>query len=251
MNLLPNNLRCLGCVALLLVLGSACGTTDDGKPGTAAKPIAEADLYPMLAQGICDNVGPCCIQAKLPVDAAGCKATLTAQIKPPAYSPSNVRYDAQAAEQCLKAYLAEVRSCTRTDEPPACKKIWQGLLAPGQTCTDDRECSSVAGGISTCVMNGNALTGVCTQDIRGVAGTPCDCTTSGNSSWCRAAGSTAGAPPAAVGTCYTADGLYCDTSANNGQSAVCKKTGMIGDPCNFDSCPENAYCSQQNGASTC
>lgn len=132
MKLSIRNLQALGMAILALVVGAGCGETDDGKSAEVAKPIAQADLFPALIQGVCENVGPCCVAAKLPVDAAACKTALTADLSTPKFSSATTKYDAQAAGECLKAYLAAVKSCALNDSPPICEKIWTGLLAPGQ-----------------------------------------------------------------------------------------------------------------------
>jgi len=253
MKLSIRNLQALGMAILALVVGAGCGETDDGKSAEVAKPIAQADLFPALIQGVCENVGPCCVAAKLPVDAAACKTALTADLSTPKFSSATTKYDAQAAGECLKAYLAAVKSCALNDSPPICEKIWTGLLAPGQGCTDDEECASVGARNATCSFNGVSLTGVCTLapvEVRGVAGASCTCTAWDNSGSCTASAAAGPMPTDSVTTCYKKDGLFCDS--NNGvQPATCKPLAAVGDPCSYDSCVENATCGFQSGAGIC
>jgi hypothetical protein len=214
----------------------ACGEADP-------KPIPQKDFISTLAKVVCDSVRPCCERQEIEFDAAGCQArneALYAQTLPTA----NVKYDAQAAADCL-ALFREVAECgSAEDDVPGsdvCERIFVGQLQPGEPCQSSFECASTGAAEGSC----NAVDdepAACEQNerhsvVHGKLGQACDRT-------CSRASCTSTADEVPVG-CYVSEGLFC------GRSGSCEKLLAEGAPCrDFEECEEGSFC-DSSGSELC
>jgi hypothetical protein len=198
------------------------------------------DLARLLADALCNNIGPCCAEAGFPFDSAQCHATAETGLRSEIdrSRTANVTYNASAARTCLDAYTATIKACHDEREiGSACKNVFTGTLQPGQTCTSEAECAPGAscrptgdGGASQCA--GSTL-------VRGKLGDGCNatCTDDGSGGGsCSASGSSTGGPVGQA-TCYTNDGLYCD------DTHICATMPAQNQPCTTNTiCAGEAYC---------
>jgi hypothetical protein len=239
--------RGMTCGAILAALGvacfAACGSSDGGPP------VPLEDLPRLIADAVCNNIGPCCAQGSFPYDAAQCHATMerslqrefeVARIQP------NRTYDAAAARACVDANAAIARACTEGPESLSapCRRIFVGILSVGQACVGGGEC--VPG--STCHPTGDGTKRQCTDwnAVRGKLGQSCFSTCTevededgANCSGAGGAGGGGGQGGSVPVRCFTNDGLYCDSV--NG----CATTPAIGEACSTDAfCAGEAFCDQ-------
>lgn len=190
-----------------IALGAAngCGGTTESAGGHPA--VSQSELPQAIAQTICQNIGPCCQAAGLPLDPSKCTTVLTQTYKSVLPEADGGTYDSTASGPCLDSIRATVAQCQFNGTGPA-----------SEACSPlfDR------------------------QGSHRNAGDPCDetCTRNGSSVGCSGfASSGTGGAPAASGTCYTNDGLYCDH-----QTSVCKSQSAVGATCTYDEECAHGYC---------
>jgi hypothetical protein len=242
--------RWIACGAILAVLGiasfGACGSSE------GAPPVPIEDLPRLIADAVCNNIGPCCAQAGFPHDAAACHAFmeggLQREFEIERLQP-NRTYDAVAGRACVDANTAIVstaisRACTAgpwsMSDP--CRRLFVGTLPVGQACFGGDEC--VPG--STCHPTGDGTKRQCTDwnALRGKLGQSCLVTCAEveeakDGVNCSGGGGAGGGPGGSVGVnCFTNDGLYCDRA--NG----CAKMPSIGEACSTAFCAGEAFCDQ-------
>lgn len=245
----------LGWVGLAFVWAISGGCKSGSSDEEAVAPITQDQLPAELAKLICDSLGGCCSSAQLIFDSTNCRANEAADMK--AYFglpvPASVRYDAQAAGDCvaqLKAgmHCGDVQTATNV---PACARITVGNLPAGQPCNSSGECAPpgfcglTAGAdgqeIPACV--GVDAASLPTHGATGEACTvscidPSDCL--GRLALPFPADPNQPVQPEVA--CYRIDGLYCARSPITG-AATCQSLGALGADCfGGDGCQDDLFC---------
>ena len=221
---------------VLLGVGACSGESGGPVPSSGGPPIPLGELGDKLANTYCDAIGPCCSQAGLQYDKSACVTKLQTSLAKTidAVNGGTVKYDANAAGDCLAGFSSVVDNCKFDGPTPdACNRTFNGTVADGGNCTISNECLKPPGGRATCTS------GKCVTHAKGTSGTACaeTCTQSGQVTICYGSGGSGA-------LCLTNDGLYC-----NGTTQKCTAIGKIGDSCDGSdaSCTPDAYCE----SSTC
>ena len=225
--------------------GGGAGTgSATGGSSSASGPIAVEDLRTRLASAFCDGIADCCRAAALPYDAMSCKSTAvdTLELDPLISDSPRVRYDPDAAGQCLDAYVAFLRGCVGTDEVPEsvngpCTRALVGLVPPGGACVETNECARPDSGNVSCQIDPTlAMGGTCVvtsaprhASVGEACSGSCD-----DEDDCLGSPGPIGAAPAP--TCFGSDGLYCNSAGN------CQPFVADGGPCSLEGCQKQSYC---------
>jgi hypothetical protein len=218
----------------MLSLFVACGSSESGLP------IPVDDLARVMADAVCHNIGPCCQQGGFLHDPAQCHAAVLSQATSgidELKARPNVAYDGAAARACVDVYTSVVKACSDGGEiEPICSQIFVGTLQSEQTCIDNADCApglecGSPGGPRQCTPN--------FSKVHGKLGDECymTCTIEDRIvSHCGAGGQGAPGNHSAV-SCFTNEGLYCDSAR------VCSTTPAIGQPCTgVIPCAPDAFC---------
>lgn len=208
----------ISCIALTL---PACGDEDDDIDSGASGVVeSEADFLSQFPALVCRGLETCCQEAGLGYNGALCQALTTP-------SPvSNVVFDRDAAQRCITA-LEQPPDCSGATVPE-CDRVYVGMLAPGDACSVDAECTAPEGATANC-------DGTCTIQSRGTAGQACSasCESFAGSGWVCSGG---GLDDIEEVQCWRDDGLVCS-------EGTCTALGGPGDECSFDDeCRDDAYC---------
>lgn len=228
----------VGCAGLITAAG--CSGSTEGGSGSSAAPVPADQFISTFVNTICDNVGQCCQAAGYAYDANGCKTALNTELGAE-FNPTmpNIKYDEQAAGNCIDAVKKALPGCVESDLPD-CEAVIQGTLPAGATCTKSAECAEPAGGGAYCEKPDGATQGTCVQEPRGKLGDGCSstCTEKGSSTMCEGGGGTGGTGGGTSGnaSCYTNDGLYCE--------GTCKPVIPLDGACEYSGCVTGAYCAQ-------
>jgi len=215
----------------MTVFLGACDSSSDGPP------IPIDDFASLLADAVCNNIGPCCQRAGFPHAPAACHARAESSLQSEVAKRrgANVAYDGNAARACVDTYTAVARTCADDrDIGSVCRRVFSGTLAAGAMCMLTPECVPGAsceppldGGAGQCSRTrfehnkrGDHCFATCTEDLKsgllycsGVTGDPGE------------------------GACHTTDGLYCDV-AN-----LCAAIPTLNQLCVGDApCAEEAFC---------
>jgi hypothetical protein len=218
------------------LLSALCACASD----QSGPPVSVEDLAHLLAEGLCDNIGPCCAEAAYPHDDAQCRARAEIALRDEiiGLTGPNINYDSVAARGCVDAYAQMAQSCGTSDFGDPCANVFSGKLADGASCAQSAECAS-----KRCASSTTAGGLQCLPTLKPAAhakvGEDCNqtCGVSGTSSFCYFSG-TIGTSSPIGGACYTSDGLLCDALKN-----VCVVIPAIGQSCatNFR-CADGAFC---------
>jgi hypothetical protein len=238
--------------ATLAVVGG-CGKADGG-----AEPIPQNELPARIASLLCNSMAGCCKSSGFPLDTAACQTAYTAELQEDLaddVSP-RVRYDAQAAGDCLAAVSGTIQ-CGQVEEDDvgACERIFVGSVAVGQPCESNRECARVSGRSVYCESSDGVSPSVCTASpssaaARGKAGDACFTTCDGADD-CSFAVAPVPIGPGDAPTpqpdpvvCYKTDGLFCDAGA-------CAPLRTAGQPCDSsEACRDPDSCNFNTGVCT-
>jgi hypothetical protein len=195
--------------------GAGCGGSTSSGSGSGS--VARSDLPDALARTICANVGPCCQSAGKPFDQGKCQTVLSQIYKSAQPQADAGAYNAQASGPCLDAVGAAVQKCNFGKGATPASAACEGVFGSSRSGT------------------------------KGKAGDPCDttCTETGSSSSCSSFGSgsrsgvdaATSATPVARVTCYTNDGVYCDSGRS-----VCRAQVAIGAACSSDEACVASWC---------
>jgi hypothetical protein len=215
----------------------ACGSSD------VRPPVPIDDLARLLADALCNNIGPCCEQAGFPHEPGQCHVTAETELRSEIeeFRSPHVAYDADAARACVDAYASVMKSCGNDDAiEDACGQVFAGTLMAGQTCANSAECvrrtscqDPDSSGVRRCIASaptvhgklGDACRATCTE-LEG--GFSC-------SGFAGPGGGDAGTPGTA--SCFTNDGLYCDATF------TCVATPGLNEPCTVNTvCAGDAFC---------
>ncbi len=247
-------------VTAFLCAWAALSVVGCGKSDGSAEPIPQTDLPKRVANLLCDSLAACCKSNGHAIDTAGCKTAYTAELERDLADDDErrVRYDAQAAGDCLAAVSSKIQ-CGRVDDDdaPACERIFVGSVALGQPCNDSRECAPLAGRSVYCQSDDGLSPSVCTASStssapRGKAGDACGITCSEGDNC--SVGDDAPVPlpgpggvpapqPNPVG-CYRDDGLFCKVGR-------CAPLLAPGEACDsYDACGGTAFCDFSTGQCT-
>ena len=233
----------------MVLLGAACDSSDNGPP------VPIDDFARALADAHCNNIGPCCEQAGFPHDPVQChtaaEAEMRAEIERSRANP-NLSYDGNAARGCVNAYTAMVQACQDEDQiGAACRYIFVGTLQPGQPCTSSSECAPG----NTCALGGDGgatrqCTGTTTRE-RGKLGDGCrsTCTETGNSTSCSTSSGQGSNPGTA--TCFTNDGLFCDSTFHCAVQPALGQTCTNNTPCAGEAFCDNGTCAAKRTTGPC
>lgn len=230
-------------IAILWTLLVACG----GKSAqSSAAPVALSDVPAKAVAAFCSGYGNCCASKGFAFNATVCSVNASNQLDPASICPAPGVYDPQAAGDCIAELQAAYSACSISNTAvSACDRMCNGTAAPGASCTRDTDCAQPAVGTVSCMyQNGSGAGLVCVVDVRGKEGDACSstCTTSadGNDRSCDSgvvASGTANPQPIGAASCYTNDGLYCNSNY------VCQPLAAIGTSCTgSDVCISSAYC---------
>jgi hypothetical protein len=233
----------------LLVLGAAgllagCGKSE----GNAATPVQQSQLPTKVADLLCDSLAGCCQSQGFAFDSDACKTGYVAELEDSLseYDPQKVTYDAQAAGDCLAAAQASTQCGEIEDDVPACERVFRGLVAVGQPCSESRECQQPDGKRVSCASEDGLDAAVCTLVTDTVArhgklGEACF-TTCFDDDDCGFAvaptpvGEAAPAPGSEPAVCYRNEGLFCD-------AGVCAELAPVDSPClDYSACAGDAFC---------
>ena len=204
---------------------AACG--GGGNAGSAGS-IAIQDLGSRDLEAECSRAVRCGSYPDQPTCVAANPSNL-AQLIADAQA-GKVKYDGTAAADCLSALAAE--SCTLSGArlfkyPAACRKAFQGTLAPGVPCFINQECVSLSCNLPPTAGGPTCIAGTCdavvvpsalgegctfaTQEPPCVDGTECRATAGGTNMTCQ--------PLVALGgACLTQD----DCADGRGVTATCQ-----------------------------
>jgi hypothetical protein len=227
----------------------ACGSAESGPP------VPIDDFPRLLADAVCNNIGPCCQQAGFPHDQAECHATLEngarGEIEKIRMQPA-IGYDPAAARDCVDAYGPVMQACTGQRQiEAACRRVFFGTLQPGQTCTGSGECIPGA----TCHLSNGGKQCVDSKELRGKLGQMCSVTCtefengSGSCSGSGGAGGQGGGSPPV--SCYTNDGLYCDSSNACATVPGIGQACMTGIQCGAQAFCDNGTCVAKRTSGSC
>ncbi|MEB2311328.1 MAG: hypothetical protein OZ921_07855 [Sorangiineae bacterium] len=226
-------------VASAWLAGVACGgSTDSG-----SAPVARDAFAGKFTDAVCGRLEPCCREQSYPFDREACAAVAGEGARSMVENAA-VQYDAAAAGRCLQAISAAVASCDDLNMVAAdCERVFTGTKGAGAACASSSECASPAGGSAYCSDDGSGQR-ACVVSPRGTRGAACNatCTEMAASTSCMSGGpiggSGAGATPDT--SCYTNDGLYCDSEGK------CAPLRAAGESCDTtqESCVDGAWCAQ-------
>jgi hypothetical protein len=249
--------RAIWAVGCALAITFACGPAekDDEEPGPGSS-SAEQTFADTLVSAFCDGLASCCSSRTRVLDEAGCETKVRAIVAGRESPSDDVRFDADAAAQCLENMRATLATCAGIELEP-CNRIYVGTLAAGQACDRNDECAPVQGSRTYC-------TGTCKAARRAAAGESCvrtchdetDCVVlpgeppsdlMNKSAWgeCFAedglacVGGTCVRSPAEGAACLA--GAFCDRGLDC-ESGTCVRLPTIGETC-AGSCAPGAYCS--------
>jgi hypothetical protein len=233
----------VGLCGALLVSASGCNrSTSQPDPSTDGWQYY-MQFAVQATEQFCNGVSTCCSSANFPFDRAGCEAfegpiwdrKFTSQVAAGSF------YDRAAGQRCLDEITQSLQSCVAGAGAPLtdCDSVFIGFVPLGQPCDNDSKCAAVDGGVATCKVQGDALSGICTLEPPVVApphpqaGDACSGTcVSADTCICADAACQSSAP-----ACQSSDGLYCSDSAQ------CVAAGVTGDPCNASfACATGFYC---------
>jgi hypothetical protein len=228
----------LGVVGGLVAAAGGCG------PSAGAGIGGSSNATEFFAQ-YCDIYRPCCQAAGLRSDGQACRALYGALVPGTAYDPV-------AGQACLtetRAGASQPGFCEGNGpDAESCNRVFppNGTKAPGDLCSEDRECAASTEGDVICesgFISGGAVVEKCQIQIRGVAGSsPCLWTVDGSY---RSTSSLREDVEPRGYLCYVSDGLRCD-----GGSGACVALQPLGGSCfNADECVKGSYCS--GSPSTC
>src|SRR5262245_20754819 len=210
----------LGAFGVAVLLG-ACGKSE------GSGPVTRQELPTRLADVMCNSLAGCCKSSGHPFDITACKQAFAAELDgeiDEELSP-NVRYNAEAAGDCVDALKATTR-CGDFDEADtsACRRVFQGTLPIGAQCVDSDECREASGQFVSCYSEDGVSPAVCTLEesssgttsVHGKQGQTCAATCDEGDE-CDFASVPLPAPwpnepaplPVAQVVCYRDDGLYC------------------------------------------
>jgi hypothetical protein len=219
-----------GLCALGLLVFAACSSDDDG----GAAPIPIEELTESVAHAMCDNVADCCQKTGLGFNVTSCRNEITTETQEMVASvqAGTVKYDEQAAGDCVSAIEAATKACNLENYTDACDKVFLGTKAEGEICTDSMECAIPSGGDSACEND------VCVVEKPGRKDDACQRTCEKSDSYTTCIeGSDSEGEGTSITICYRNDGLYCDET--------CKpliSTGATGCGWNDLACPSGDYC---------
>lgn len=238
-------------VSAWALLSSACGTSTEGEGE-----LSDAQGLPKaFAQAVCGSLARCCEHQSYELDLTQCTRGLEANLTRELAENEGlqVRFDANAAELCIADYANAAcleRPTEEYDVKRNCSLMFRGLIAPGGSCRDTRECRVEDGRSAQC------LDGVCTLDsepaARGVEGAPCGstcATSSADSGACELSLAAFNDPPAdsSLPACFTSDGLHCAGSAG---ARTCQPLVAEGGSCAGSSqgCAAGTFCDPETRA---
>jgi hypothetical protein len=225
--------------AAALSIFAACNSSEEGSP------VPIDDLARLMADAICNNIGPCCREAGFAHEPAQCHARAVMELQSDideSRTQPNRAYDAAAARACVDARASAVKACTedRATEA-ACRSVFVGTLQAGQTCSHGSECApdlycetASDGSGMHCAIN--------PLSVHGKLGDSCsaNCTPSENGGICstNGTGGPGGQVVSGTAACFTNEGLYC------GITRTCATIPVIGEPCAMSTvpCTDDAYC---------
>lgn len=223
----------------------SCGKSEGG-----TEPIPRADLPSRVASLLCESMASCCQGSGFPLSTPACKAARTAELQAEFNDhQQHMRYDAQAAGDCLAAAASTIVCGQFGEDSPACERVFVADVALGQPCSSSRECASVAGQSVFCASDDEVSPAVCmggasvnTAAPHGKVGEACFGTCfEGDSCDIQTAIAPAPVPggplpqPAVV-ACYRVDGLYCDIGH-------CAPLLTLGEVCAAsDACRDGIFC---------
>jgi len=232
-NRMISRAACVAVVAVATLLG-ACDSSDSGPP------VPKEDFPRLLADALCNNIGPCCEQAGYPHDKAVCHTAAETELRAEMERtrPANVVYDANAARACLDAYTAVVTSCQPENAlGDACRYIFAGTVSSGQPCASTEECTPG----TSCQRPADAgalQCGTSPTQVHGTQGQSCrsTCTDGAGSTTCSGSGGPGQGTPGTA-SCFTNDGLYCDSMY------ICAVMPALSQPCTATTpCAGEAFC---------
>jgi hypothetical protein len=199
--------------------------------------LDEQSFAEKFAAESCEAAAPCCDPAGYPRSttcASDLRDSLTEYIAE--LDGLQVRYDGQAAADCVAAAAAFASSCEATAEEgemEACNRVFVGLVPEGAACERDVECAGDGDcnqdtGSGRCVIEGGRHLN---------QGEPCNGSCDGNACSISVGGSAGSPVVQGEGYCYRSDGLYCS------EGRVCELLGGSGAGCtSSEGCVDGTYC---------
>jgi hypothetical protein len=142
-----------------------CSSAPDGG-GIAPIPIEQ--FSEQAASALCEALAPCCAEAELSHTPETCKSNATFQLEQwlgVGKSQQNLKYDAQAAGECLSQMKTAYASCQNAVVPPvgACRRIFVGTLPIGAECSRLVVGNECAEGYCDYRADGTTVTSVCVR----------------------------------------------------------------------------------------
>jgi len=186
------------------------------------------DFVAAFADAFCENVQPCCAQAKVGFDLKQCKsnAALGPLLTTMEARMLAVPYDSAAANQCLDALREELRSCSGSGSLgrlKSCGRVYAGDLHAGAGCRSSIQCAPVDGATVECVGGPGGSSERCTVSYGGL-GVHEACTLSSDET-------------ATKRYCALNQSLFCDPT-----SSTCEHPPAPGEPCKMGQCGDDAFC---------
>lgn len=238
--------------------GNGASGSSPGTGGGSGNPVAQADFATAFASAICDAIGPCCASSGYSYDRVTCTSTAASQAMAlvGTINPATQAYNETAAGECIAGLSPVFRGCALKSLgnpfPASCKHIIVGKVALGASCTNERDCalpsdSSVRCATPVGTTGGSGKCVALPEVLRGKSDDTCNetCTDTPGSTSCASSGSpstgAAGGQDAALGRCFTNDGLHCASTSK------CSPLPAVNAPCPQGYCAPGAYCN----AGTC